>query len=267
MEITQAMKEDTVNKEENAAIPSDADGGSLETIIASLRESFDTEEAIRAKVVLLRDKAGEAMRKAQRLLSSIHINDDVISAAATVEAALPAAGEALAAVEGAVPAHEYFRHSDLWRRITQDIVCACVVVRFIRTNELANPDAVRKLLSAPSLRLPLDDYLMGVIGAVSELARLCMTRATAGDFETPPRCSSFASLVFEGFKLLNFRNDFLRKRFDGMKYDVKRIEEIMYDLAVRGLLKKKSGSDEDADVGPTDVNMQETQSGVPAKSK
>jgi len=31
------------------------------------------------------------------------------------------------------------------------------------------------------------------------------------------------------------KNDSLRKRFDAIKYDVKRCEEIVYDLSIRGL--------------------------------
>jgi len=38
-----------------------------------------------------------------------------------------------------------------------------------------------------------------------------------------------------GFRLLNLKNDYLRKRFDSMKYDLKRVEEISYDLKIRKL--------------------------------
>jgi len=41
-----------------------------------------------------------------------------------------------------------------------------------------------------------------------------------------------------GFRLLNLKNDLLRKKFDSMKYDVKKIEEVVYDISVRGLVKK-----------------------------
>jgi len=44
--------------------------------------------------------------------------------------------------------------------------------------------------------------------------------------------------LYEGFQLLNLKNDNLRKRFDSIKYDVKKIEEIVYDISIRGLAKK-----------------------------
>ena len=45
--------------------------------------------------------------------------------------------------------------------------------------------------------------------------------------------SAFLHDLYAGLRLLNLRNDALRRRVDGVKYDVLKIEEIMYDLAVR----------------------------------
>ena len=38
-------------------------------------------------------------------------------------------------------------------------------------------------------------------------------------------------------RLLNLKNDGLRKKFDGIKYDLKKVEEVVYDLSIRGLNK------------------------------
>ena len=35
------------------------------------------------------------------------------------------------------------------------------------------------------------------------------------------------------------KNDTLRKKFDGIKYDLKKVEEVVYDLSIRGLNKPK----------------------------
>lgn len=40
-------------------------------------------------------------------------------------------------------------------------------------------------------------------------------------------------------QLINMKNDFLRKRFDGIKYDVKKVEEVNFEIALRGLDKKR----------------------------
>jgi hypothetical protein len=41
---------------------------------------------------------------------------------------------------------------------------------------------------------------------------------------------------------LNLKNDGLRKKFDSLKYDMKKVEEVVYDLSIRGLLKTDTKS-------------------------
>ena len=58
---------------------------------------------------------------------------------------------------------------------------------------------------------------------------------TNGDFNRPVEIARFVNELNAGFRLLNLKNDSLRKRFDTLKYDVKKIEEVVYDLSIRGL--------------------------------
>lgn len=75
-------------------------------------------------------------------------------------------------------------------------------------------------------------------------SRLAVNSVTAGDYNRPIRISNFINELDSGFRLLNLKNDPLRKRYDGLKYDVKKIEEVVYDLSIRGLAKEpESGSD------------------------
>lgn len=69
-------------------------------------------------------------------------------------------------------------------------------------------------------------------------SRLAVNSVTAGDYTRPIRISNFINELDSGFRLLNLKNDPLRKRYDGLKYDVKKIEEVVYDLSIRGLAKE-----------------------------
>lgn len=71
-----------------------------------------------------------------------------------------------------------------------------------------------------------------------------MNAVTSGDYNRPMEISKFVSNINAGFRLLNLKNDSLRKRFDVLKYDVKKIEEIVYDLSIRGL---KPGAQQSTD--------------------
>lgn len=52
----------------------------------------------------------------------------------------------------------------------------------------------------------------------------------------PGRIQKFVSDLYAGFRLLNLKNDFLRKRYDSIKYDLKKIEEVVYDISIRKLV-------------------------------
>ena len=60
-----------------------------------------------------------------------------------------------------------------------------------------------------------------------------MNCVTQGDYERPIRISAFVGDLLTGFRLLNLKNDGLRKKFDSLKYDTKKLEEVVYDLSIR----------------------------------
>ena len=62
-----------------------------------------------------------------------------------------------------------------------------------------------------------------------------MNAVTAGDYSRPVKIAKFVGELDTGFRLLHLKNDSLRKRFDGLKYDLKKVEEVVYDVTIRGL--------------------------------
>ena len=62
---------------------------------------------------------------------------------------------------------------------------------------------------------------------------------TLGDYKRPLQISQFIKNVHAGFQILNLKNDVLRKRSDGIKYRVKDVEDVVYDLSLRGLTPKE----------------------------
>lgn len=74
---------------------------------------------------------------------------------------------------------------------------------------------------------------MNIFGSFQ--TRFAVNAVTLGDYERPLNISRFVADLNAGFRLLNLKNDGLRKRFDALKYDVKKIEEIVYDISIRGL--------------------------------
>src|SRR5690606_33228701 len=114
------------------------------------------------------------------------------------------------------------------RLVTREELCTILGI------ESSGPESVG------SFHLELDDYLMGLLQLAGELSRFTLNSVTAGSYTWPIKISKFVMDLNNGFRLLNLKNDALRKRFDGLKYDVKKIEEVVYDLTIRGLITQSS---------------------------
>ena len=207
-------------------------------VFSKLRESVMLTDTLRETIREKRDVAERKVRDISRMLGALHTTRELSATISAVHAELKQVGPLLQAIEASVAqeAGSYYRYHDIWRNVLQTVTFIAVVTSFLDRDTLLNVHGVTDLVGVP-FKLPLEDYLIGLCNAIAELPRLAMNRVTLSDIETARRCAVFANDVFEGFKQLNFRNDYLRKRYDGMKYDVKRTEEIMYDLSIRGLVK------------------------------
>ncbi|KAI4614489.1 hypothetical protein J4E83_007143 [Alternaria metachromatica] len=87
--------------------------------------------------------------------------------------------------------------------------------------------------------LSLEEYLHSLMTLVEELTRLARNAVTLGDYERPLLINQFVKDLHAGFQILNLKNDSLRRRSDGLKYRVKDVEDVVYDLSLRNLLPKK----------------------------
>jgi len=87
-----------------------------------------------------------------------------------------------------------------------------------------------------AFHITIEEYLMALASMTDELSRLAVNSVTLGDNELAVRISGFVKDLHAGFQLLNLKNDFLRKKVDGVKYSVKKVEDVVYDLTLRNLL-------------------------------
>ena len=166
----------------------------------------------------------------------------------------------------AVPSGEYFRYHYMYNITIQRFVYQAALTHYLKTEDLlligdaANmlgiehtsygspastenqPNEESKTEKVSSARvdifhLDLEDYLAGITQLSNELSRLVVNAVTHGDYQRPKRIAVFLNNLDAGFRLLNLKNDILRKKFDSLKYDLKKVEEVVYDLSIRGLLK------------------------------
>ncbi|CAM8913694.1 unnamed protein product [Rhodiola kirilowii] len=142
----------------------------------------------------------------------------------------------LAGIMGECPG-EYYRYNGEWRTETQTVVSLLAYMHWLETGSLLlHNEAEEKLGLDPSkFGLDIEEYLIGICFMSNELPRYAVNQVTAGDYDCPRKVLKFLTDLHAAFRMLNLRNDFLRKKFDGMKYDLRKVEEVYYDVKIRGL--------------------------------
>ncbi|XP_017875556.1 translin isoform X1 [Ceratina calcarata] len=139
-----------------------------------------------------------------------------------------------------VPKDQYYRYNDQWRFVTQKLCFLVSLIVYLEIRTLVSKEVVAQVLGVKNNReegfhLDLEDYLMGLLQLAAELSRFAVNSVTNGYYDRPIEIARFINELNAGFRLLNLKNDSLRKRFDGLKYSVKKVEEVVYDLSIRGL--------------------------------
>lgn len=212
-----------------------------------LNADHDLREEIRAVVRDLEQCA----REIQTILQAVHQPANASNALSICDEAsshFSKVREHYAKLASKVPEGQYYRFSDHWKFGSQRLVYLSALIVYLKEERLASREETAATLGVKAKReegfhIDLDDYLMGILNLTSELSRLAMNAVTAGDYSKPLKISRFIGELDSGFRLLNLKNDHLRKRFDGLKYDVKRCEEVVYDLTIRGLVKKDENTE------------------------
>ncbi|KAI1321350.1 hypothetical protein EDD11_006687 [Mortierella claussenii] len=156
-----------------------------------------------------------------------------------------------------VPVNQYYKYNSLWSGPMQQACFLATLTMYLEHERLITVEelegffaGILHLLSEnleylikvdldnrmAEFQISIEEFLHGIVSLTNELSRLAVNAVTAGDFARPVRIGKFLKELYSGFQLLNLKNDSLRKRFDGIKYDIKKVEEIIYDLTVRNLV-------------------------------
>merc|ERR1712072_121269 len=87
----------------------------------------------------------------------------------------------------------------------------------------------------PSTGLPLaknEEYLGGVLDFCGELNRYAVQRATARDEAKVRACRDLVEEIMDQYLKFDFRNSQLRRKYDGLKYTLKNMETMLYELSL-----------------------------------
>lgn len=204
----------------------------LENISTMLESEVQLREKIKERVGELDKKA----RTVTGLLNKVHSTpfNSLPKLTEPVTQTLLSCQPITVALAEIIPPNEFWRWKDMWSNSIRTLVFAAGFVEYLTFRKLITIDQVSDILGE-RLELPPEDYLQGIISLVNELSRLAVNSVTMGNFDEPIKISLFVKDIFAGFSMLNLKNDTLRRRFDSLKYDLKKVEEVVYDVSLRKL--------------------------------
>jgi len=115
--------------------------------------------------------------------------------------------------------------------ILEEIVFIHAYVDFFETG---------KLIQKTSLRDCIDDteYISGILQFTNQLSEYCINRAMNNDIQSVLLCREIVQSIHGCLLSFDFRNGPLRRKFDGLKYQLKTIEDLLFE---QSLLDKTSG--------------------------
>ncbi len=86
----------------------------------------------------------------------------------------------------------------------------------------------------------VDEYLGGVLDFTGELNRIAIAKATVRDKEAVQKARDVVETLQGQFLRFDLRNGSLRKKYDALKYTLKKLENTLYELSLteNGLASK-----------------------------
>ena len=90
-----------------------------------------------------------------------------------------------------------------------------------------------KIPSCEDLNIDYEDYLMGICDLTGELVRRAVSLTTTKKFKEVEEIKDFVEEIYGEFLKFDLRNGNLRKKYDSIKWNLKKLEEVMYDIKTK----------------------------------
>jgi len=90
-----------------------------------------------------------------------------------------------------------------------------------------------KILTMKSMGVTPEEYLGGLADLTGELCRRAVIMATKNESEAVKLIHEAVEGIYGQFVKFDFRNGDLRRKYDSIKYNLQKVERILYDLGIK----------------------------------
>ncbi|KAK6329685.1 hypothetical protein TWF696_003555 [Orbilia brochopaga] len=239
-------------------------GGAIDPqIFKQVQDDIDEDIKVRDEIRGLLKSLDKQERSIQSVLSRVHAvpASALPTLLASAKPSFDQQREILKELGTVASKYPYYKYNGLWSKEIQNASYGIVLAgwlgaftpadekpaegRLMTIAEVGEQLGVRvNVKDIDVFHLTLEEYLHSLVTLIEELARLAVNSVTLGDYQRPMLISRFVKELHAGFQLLNLKNDSLRRRSDSIKYNVKKIEDVVYDLALRKLVSSSTAQPE-----------------------
>lgn len=95
----------------------------------------------------------------------------------------------------------------------------------------------KKVPNKKVLKIDTEDYLMGLCDLTGELERKAVNSMINKNYDTVLKIKSLVEEIYGEFLKFNLRNGELRKKSDAIKWNLKKVEDIIFEAKMKGMMK------------------------------
>jgi len=179
----------------------------------AMRLEFEKKEKTREEVIV---KSREALKLSKHAIYSLH-RDDVKEA----KSQLAEARKIIALVSPTKDVGDI----GIFGEACEEFVEALSYYTFITES---------RLLTRKESGVDMDYYLPGICDLVGELVRKAINSCISADYASALKIRDFVSDVYAELLLFDFPNIPVRRKFDGIKYGLEKLEDLVLKLKLEG---------------------------------
>jgi len=178
--------------------------------------SFDDNRELAIK------KSRDVLKLSKQIIYAVH-RDDMIEAAKLVKKIEVEKKKA----ENIVSKSSKLKSIGAYRVAIGEYVEALLYYYFIKN---------RNITTRKFLNVTVEHYLLGLIDLTGELGRKAVQYAGKDKYKEVVKIRDAVSVLYGELLKFDFRDSDMRRKFDSVKYDLKKLEDLVLDLKLKGKL-------------------------------
>jgi predicted translin family RNA/ssDNA-binding protein len=181
--------------------------------LEEIRKRLEAQEEQRSKVISI---SNDIIKTSKTIIYALHRNE-VKEADKAVKDIQKKLSDMVSYIKG----HPKLNQCGAYKVAIQEYVEALCFYNIIKD---------RKIPSSKDLDVDEEFFLLGLMDLTGELVRKAINASIKGDYKESLLLKDVVSEIYDELMRFNFGNSELRKKFDGIKYDLKKLEDLALNL-------------------------------------